>query len=638
VGRFVAVGSAPASGPALIAVSQADPPRPAPPGYTIYSLKELSHGVFDGQPRSISNSGIIAGTVSRLQAGGQGTAAAIFRDGNVTAYPDPLYGNYSTSANAVNSNGVAAANLLFGTYSIGLVLPDQVQTYPGAGIYSTAPSINSNGSIAGTYFNFDSTVRGIYRYDTATGVRVDLGNLGLGKIDATSINDHGDIAGTYAYETVSGTSHLRPFRLSAEGQLTLIPTLGGTLIWNPLINSSGDVVGSSTLASAPASVFGTRAFVFHDGALSDIDMLNTRGSIVNGINNHGDVVGSYDRLNLYSWQPLTGYPFLYHEGAMYDLNWLLDESGDGWLLHSANSINDNGWIVGDGWRHGSHPEAFLAIPNGGKPAGVPTRFVNVSTRLRTGVGDDALIAGFILRGGPKRVVLRAMGPGLKNLANPSNSLPNLLADPTLELFNERGERIAFNDNYSDIKNSSDREEIQGYRLNPPSGGVVTADSVIAATLSEGSYTAVVRGKDGTSGNCLVEVYNVDIDYSPALLNISTRGPVGSGDDVMIAGFVIRGDRERRVLVRGVGPSLAASGVANPLLDPVLEIHDQNGQIAANDDWRSDQETEINAAGFAPGDNREAAVILSLWPGSYTAIVRGKDNTAGNALVEVFALP
>jgi hypothetical protein len=162
--------------------------------------------------------------------------------------------------------------------------------------------------------------------------------------------------------------------------------------------------------------------------------------------------------------------------------------------------------------------------------------------------------------------------------------------------------------------------------------------VIAVTLPEGSYTAVVRGKDGTSGNCKVEVYNVDTDYSPGLLNISTRGPVGSGDDVMIAGFVIQGDRERRVLVRGLGPSLAASGVANPLSDPVLEIHDQNGQIAANDDWRSDQETEIAAAGFAPGDDRDAAVILSLWPGSYTAIVRGKGNTTGNALVEVFTLP
>jgi probable HAF family extracellular repeat protein len=639
-GRFVSVGSAPASGSALIAVAQADPPRTQPPGYTIYSLKELSNGVFSGEPRSVSNSGHIAGSISRPEIGSKGSSAAIFHDGKITAYPDPLYGQYSTVAFAVNSNGIAAAEVLFGTYYAGIALPEQVQTFPGAGIYSSAISINSNGSIAGTYFNFEKTVRGIYRYDTATGVRVEFGNLGLGKIDATSINDRGDIAGSYVYETQNENDHLRAFRLSAEGELTLIPTLGGTYIRTVVMNSFGDVAGTSTMPSAPASVFETHAFLFHDGSLSDIDGWNTQESVANAINSHGDVVGFYDSPNYAAWQSTIGNAFLYHDGAMYDLSSLLDESGDGWLLHYANSINDNGWIVGEGWRHGEHLEPFLAIPNGGKPAGIQTRFVNVSTRLRTGVGDDALIAGFILHGGPKKVVLRAMGPALTNFGNPSATLPNLLADPTLELFNERGERVASNDNYSDLPFSPDQNEIGSFGLTPPRPptGVVTHDSVICVTLPEGSYTAVVRGKDGTSGNCLVEAYNVDTDYSPGLLNISTRGPVGSGDDVMIAGFIIQGDRERRVLVRGLGPSLAASGVANPLSDPMLEIYDQNGQIAGNNDWRSDQETEIATAGFAPGDNRDAAVILSLWPGSYTAIVRGKDNSAGNALVEVFALP
>ena len=635
LGHFVAVGSAPASGLALIALSQADPPRANPPGYTVYSLKDVSNGVFDGDARAVNNSGVIAGSVVGPS---KNTVAAIFRDGKVTTFPGPLSGA-STRATAVNDAGMGAAEVVGQDMpSLGFALPSQARTFPGGAVNSTAPSINSSGSIVGRYQNFDGTGRGIYQYDTTTGQTTDLGNLGLGKIDATAINDRGDMAGSYVFETVNGNDHQRPFRLSAEGQLTLIPTLGGTFIWNPLINSSGDVVGSSTLAAAPTSLFETHVFLFHDGVLSDIDVLNTRDSVAAAMNGHGDVVGYYYSPNLAAWQSTIGNAFLYHDGAMYDLNWLLDESGDGWLLHFANGINDNGWIVGQGWRHGDHLEPFLAIPNGAKPAGVQTRFVNVSTRLRTGVGDDALIAGFILRGGLKHVILRAMGPGLRNFGNPSASLPNLLADPTLELFNERGERVAFNDNFSDLPYFPDQNEIGIYGLAPPYGGAVTADSVIAVTLPEGSYTAVVRGKDGTSGNCLVEVYNVDIDYSPALLNISTRGPVGSGDDVMIAGFVIQGNRERRVLVRGLGPSLAAAGVANPLLDPMLEIHDQNGQIAANDDWRSDQETDIAAAGLAPGDDRDAAVILSLWPGSYTAIVRGKANSTGNALVEVFALP
>jgi len=640
VGRFVAVGSAPASGSALIAVAQADPPRPAPPGYTIYSLKDLSNGVFDGSPNAISNSGYIGGWVHRLELGPTVNSAAIFHDGKVAVYPGPLYGGYLTGAVAVNDNGVAAAEVALGLfYSVGMALPGEEQTFPDKPKYSTAASINANGSIVGSYFNLDSTVRGIYRYDTATGVRVDLGNLGLGMIDATAINDRGDIAGAYS-ETQTFNDHLRPFRLSADGQLTLIPTLGGTYIRTVVMNASGDVAGSSTMPAAPGSVFETHAFLFHDGTLSDIDVWNSKESVANAINSHGDVVGFYDSPNFAVWESTIGEAFLYHDGAMFDLSSLLDESGDGWVLHSANGINDNGWIVGQGWRHGFHEEPFLAIPNGGKPAGIQTRFVNVSTRLRTGVGDDALIAGFILRGGPKKVILRAMGPGLRNLGNPSATLPNLLTDPTLELFNERGERVAFNDNYSDLPRSPDQHEIESFLLQPPypPTGVVTRDSVICVTLPEGSYTAVVRGVDGASGNCLVELYNVDTDYSPGVLNISTRGPVGSGDDVMIAGFIIQGDRERRVLVRGLGPSLAASGVANPLSDPMLEIHDQNGQIAANDDWRSDQETEISAAGFAPDNDRDAAVILSLWPGSYTAIVRGKGSATGNALVEVFTLP
>lgn len=639
VDRFVAVGSAPASGSALIAVAAADTPPP-PPAYTVYNLKDLSNGVFNDEPRSISNSGIIAGSILLPR----GRAAAILRDGNVTAYPGLFYGQ-SSYANSVNDNGIAAAEMLItsvglSTYTVGATLPDLAQTFPGAGLYSTystAPSINSNGLIAGAYYDYNRTQVGIYRYDTSTGDTVDLGNFGLSKINALSINDRGDIAGSYVYEFDSSKSndHLRPFRLSADGRLDLIPTLGGTYIYHVVMNSSGDVAGSSTMPYAPPSLFQTHAFLFKDGITTDIDLLNSKGSVANGMNNQGDVVGQFSIPNPEVWQHSGGNAFLYRNGMMYDLNRLLDSSGDGWVLYRATSINDNGWIVGQGWLHGEHSQPFLAIPAAGKPAGIQTRFVNVSTRLRTGAGDDVLIGGFIIRGGPKRVILRALGPAISYLGY---KVPSLLSDPTLELFDERGQRIAFNDNYTDLPYFPDRNEIGIYGLTPAYGGMTCLDSVIAATLGEGNYTAVVRGKNGVTGNCLVELYNVDTDYSPALVNISTRGPVGTGDDVMIAGFIIRGDRERRVLIRGIGPSLAGSSVPTPLMDPTLEIHDQNGQIAANDDWRSDQEAEIRAAGFAPGDEREAAVILTLWPGNYTAIVRGKADSSGNALVEVYQLP
>jgi hypothetical protein len=629
-GRFVAVGWASNSGKAMIAVGSADPPPPPPPAYTVYSLRALSNGAFSGEPRSISNSGVIGGS---LKGANNKLVGAILRDGVVTTYPDPVYGTYPTAITSVSDNGAALEVAVGVSYSLGIYLPAGARTFPVGGIYSTASSINSNGSIAGAYFDYTSTQRGIYRYDGTTGTTVDLGNFGLNKLRATSINDRGDIAGSYA--TADFYEHRYPFLILANGQMMPIPTLGGAFVYDVFVNSSGAVASSSSLPSGPVLGSNTHAFLYKDGVTSDIDLLNSSFSRVSGINGQGDVVGEFEPANKALWQSSGGDAFLYHNGIMYDMNGLLDASGDGWVLARANGINENGWIVGQGWLHGDHTEPFLAVPTPGSPAGTQTRFVNVSTRLRTSTGDDALIAGFVLKGGPKKVIVRAIGPGLKYMGFPD--FPDLLSDPTLELFNDRGERLGFNDNFTDLP-IPDRDEIGRYRLSPPYGGAPPTDSVIAAMLPEGSYTAIVRGKDGTSGNCLVEVYNVDTDYSPGLLNISTRGPVGTGDNVMIGGFVIRGDRQRRVLVRGLGPSLAQSGVANPLQDPMVEIHDQNEQVAGNDDWRSDQEAEILAAGLAPGDDRDAAVLLSLWPGSYTAIVRGKANGTGNALVEVYVLP
>lgn len=631
VSRFVAVGTAPATGTALVATATLDP-TPPPPGYTVYSLKDLTNGVFDGLPRAISNSGIIAGSV--LQPNGP-DAAAIVRDGKVTIYPDNVFHRYPSYATAVNDDGIAAAEVFtgygppLGKSSFGVALPAQAVIFPPPGTYiSTAPSINSTGWIVGMYYS-DPSHPSVYRYSAFTGERIDLGNFGLRIVETSSINDRGDIAGIY----IEGNRLRLAYRMGADGQLTLVRSLGGDLIENVVMNSLGDVAGSSSLPDAPTIVNGTHAFLYRNGVTSDIDLFNSSYSTVSGINSNGDVVGEFTPASYQVAQTLGGNAFLYRNGVMYDLNRLLDASGDGWLLYHPTSINDKGWIVGQGWLHGDHLEPFLAIPNGGKPAGVQTRFVNVSTRLRTGTGDDVLIGGFIVRGGAKRVIIRALGPGLANT-------PNLLADPTLELLNGSGERIAFNDNFTDLPYWPDQNEIGGYGLKPPYpySGDVVRDSVIAMTLSEGNYTAVVRGKDGSSGNCLVEVYNMDTDYTPGLINISTRGPVGTADDVMIAGFIVRGDRERRVLIRGTGPSLAGAGVPNPLLDPTLEVHDQNGQIAENDSWRSDQEAEITASGLSPKDDREASVILSLWPGSYTAIVRGRGNTSGNALVEVYQLP
>src|SRR5205807_813128 len=160
---------------------------------------------------------------------------------------------------------------------------------------------------------------------------------------------------------------------------------------------------------------------------------------------------------------------------------------------------------------------------------------------------------------------------------------------------------------------------------------------LVTTLSPGAYTAIVRGTSGLTGTALFELYDVDPANS-RLSNISTRSRIGSDDQALIGGFIVQGDQITKVVVRAIGPSLTNFGVAESLADPMLEVHDGNGVLLAqDDDWRMYQEQLLIDSGLAPTDDRESAMILSLQPGNYTAIVRGKDNSTGVGLVEVYNL-
>lgn len=626
--RFVAVGGATAgSGPALIVTAPADPPLPAPPAYSIRSLRDLSNATLV-RAKSINNSGVVAGAVLN-QSGQTLEVPATVADGVATRYDMGAYSFFTYgSARAVNSNGVVAGELTHNTqYSTYAVqLPGARRTYTQT-FYSTACGINDNGIIAGRYITgpgVEPVRNGIYRFDTNTGQVTDLGDFGLGGLLPAGINDAGEIGGHTS----------TPWRLSPEGELTVFPVpFGGGYTWITGINAGGDLVGTSDLFAADSNlIWNTHAFILHrDGEAVDVDTLNTEQSEGRGLNRHGEVVGWFKRN-----RPGAGYgdsgehAFLYTRGAMYELDSLLDASGDGWLLRYADGINDAGQIIGRGRRHNGADEVFLATPTTGSPAGRQTNLLNVSTRLRVGTGDDVLIAGFIVRGGAKRIIVRALGRSLGGI----NPISDPLQDPTLELLDASGHRLQFNDNFYDLSFAEENE------ISISVGGSFEdrhTESALIATLPEGNYTAVVRGKNGTTGHSLVEVYNIGTNYTPGLVNISTRGHVGTGDSVMIAGFIVRGDREKRVLIRGLGPSLAAANVSNTLADPMIEIHDGEGQIAANDNWRSTQEAEILASGIPPPDDRESAVVLSLWPGNYTAVVRGSGNATGNALVEVYAL-
>lgn len=263
---------------------------------------------------------------------------------------------------------------------------------------------------------------------------------------------------------------------------------------------------------------------------------------------------------------------------------------------------------------------------GGDHAHAPARAVNLSTRMKVEAGDNVLIGGFIIVGvGEKRVALRGLGPSLP--------VPGALSDPTLDLYDSTGSLVASNDNWR----SNQQDELIASGLAPSHEN----DAALLATLASGSYTAVVRGMNDTTGVALVEVYDLDAANSTArMANLSTRGNVLTGDDVMIGGLIITGDTPKRMIARVPGPSLNLAGapIAGRLDDPMLELRDGNGEmVAENDNWRSTQQADIEASTLPPGDDREPAVVASLAPGAYTAVVRGAHDTTGIALIEMYDL-
>lgn len=239
-------------------------------------------------------------------------------------------------------------------------------------------------------------------------------------------------------------------------------------------------------------------------------------------------------------------------------------------------------------------------------------------------GDGVLIGGFIVSGDkPKSVVMRGIGPSLARAG-----VEGVLRNPVLDLYDSTGTLRAENDDWTSLPADSVPEGLA------PSDPL---ESFLLVTLRPGSYTVVLRDAEGGTGVGLFELFDLAATRSK-VGNISTRGVVGTGDNAMIAGFIVGGDEPTKVLVRAIGPSLTAMDVTGALADPNLELHDAQGSlIFSNDNWRSDQLNQIKATSIPPTDDHESAIVATLDPGSYTAIVRGTGNTTGVALVEVYNL-
>ncbi len=275
--------------------------------------------------------------------------------------------------------------------------------------------------------------------------------------------------------------------------------------------------------------------------------------------------------------------------------------------------------------------AFNAVPLHLESTAFPAigpQSLNLSTRGLVESDQGALIGGFIVNGStPKTVVLRALGPSLGE-----SGLSGTLADPIITLFNSAGQVVATNDDWQADPNAS---QIAADGLAPGD----PAEAALRPMLAPGAYTAVVTGKDATPGIALVEVYDVSTASDSSLANISTRGNVGTDSDLLIAGFIVGAVDSSTVVIRAIGPSLSSVGINDPLNDPSFTVYDQNGSaLGGNDNWQDDPNApDLEQNQLAPADDAEAATILHLPVGAYTAVASGADGGTGVGLIEVYNL-
>jgi hypothetical protein len=267
------------------------------------------------------------------------------------------------------------------------------------------------------------------------------------------------------------------------------------------------------------------------------------------------------------------------------------------------------------------------------------RLINLSSRVQVGSGR-ILITGFVVGGPtPKRVLLRAVGPTLAGFG-----VTGALANPRLQLFDATGQVIAENDDWSGADTTAAMAQVGAFGF-----AAGAKDAALLVTLAPGAYTMQVAEVGGT-GVALAEIYdaslNPNADYQ-RLVNISTRGEAGIGENVLIGGFIITGNSPKKVLVRGIGPGLAAFGLTGTLADPRLRVYRGSELVAENDNW-SAVPAEATAAAQAARDtgafalatgSKDAALILTLMPGAYTGQVSSADGAStGTALVEIYELP
>jgi hypothetical protein len=482
--------------------------------------------------------------------------------------------------------------------------PLQAQLKGGQNAFVTELSADGRSLVYSTYFGGSSM-------DAGGGVAVDAS----GSVYISGFTGSSDFPTKNALQgTLRGSSDAFVTKLATDGQSLIYSTyLGGSGTDGSIVNGLAvDAFGNAYVASGTSS--------------TDFPTKNALQSTLNGPTDIFVTKLSADGQSLIYSTYLGGSG---SDGSLVT-GLALDAAGAVYISSTSSSTDFPTKNPLQANNHGGNDAVIVKI------ADSAAQMLNISTRMEVLGGDQVLIAGFIVTGNdPKNVIIRGIGPSL-------NGVGVALSDPTLELHQGRT-TLATNDNWkvSDQTGQSQEADIRATTI-PPANDL---ESALVATLAPGNYTAILAGRNGGTGVGLVEVYDLAQAANSKLANISSRGFVDTGDNVMIGGFIVGGGTggstsTAKVIMRALGPSLPVAGA---LSDPTLELRDGSGTlISSNDNWKtrpdgSSQQAEIEATTIPPTNNLESAVVATLVPGNYTAIVRGNGNTTGVGLVEVYHL-
>ncbi|HEY0945730.1 MAG TPA: MBG domain-containing protein, partial [Opitutaceae bacterium] len=618
----------------------------------IVTLGDLDHS-YDGTAKSASVSTTPAGLATTVTYAGDAAAPSAIGSYEVAATVSDL--NYTGSATAtltiVNSQPV-------------ITQQPQDQSVRNGGTVALSVSASSQTAVTYQWYFEGEPLSGAtsaaltlnaIRRSQAGGYTVVVTNS-AGSVTsgvATVTVEAVAYAGTYFGRITDGAaSPAGEFALLVRDSgeavlLAYLPATDAGYLVNATVNEDGEFTGASTqLASLEAGpVFRGRII---DGVLAGAvdEVALTFAADVSPATNWA-AAGYYEAVGI-GTVPLTIHLMIGTDGEVLAVTIIgaeavgvtgaLTESGS-FDLTTADELKVSGNIdIGSGQIAGTvtMPDG-TAVPIAGLIDTVPAvrRMANASGRAQVGTGDNVLIAGFVLQGTePKTLLIRAAGPALGRYG-----VGATLARPQLTLY-QGGDALATNAGWSTAANAAQIEEaattIGAFEFRAGS-----ADSAILTTLQPGAYTAMVSGADGGSGVSLVEVY--DVSGNPArLVNLSTRGYVGQGEQVLIAGVIVTGNTPKKLLIRAVGPTLGGFGVTGGLADPRLRVYAGPAVIAQNDNWSGNAQvvaaTAATGAFALPADSKDAAIVITLAPGAYTVLVDGVNGATGVTLVETYELP